>query len=158
MKRIEQLQHLSREHHQSLTLAQKAIKTAKLNNKTDVANLCRTILKDYPDVWMRHFKVEEETIFNLFPKTDDSEIARLCTLLQQEHRIMDGYYEQMKQGDYSILGDFGALLKKHTRMEERELFPLLETVMTEEQLERVMAMSDAAEARSTSKIDAIRQV
>ncbi len=141
MKRIEQLQNLSREHHQSLTLAQQAVKTSDSGNETAIAALCRSIVEDYPQVWMAHFKVEEDTIFSLFPGEDDSEISRLCVLLQQEHRQMDGYYEQMKQGDYTVLGDFGVLLKKHTRMEERQLFPLLEKAMTAEQLEQVRQVS-----------------
>ncbi|WP_198265007.1 hemerythrin domain-containing protein [sulfur-oxidizing endosymbiont of Gigantopelta aegis] len=141
MKRIEQLQNLSREHHQSLSLAQKAIKTHEAQNAETIEALCQTIVQDYPLTWMKHFQVEEETIFALFSESKTSEVSQLCQLLEQEHRQMDVYYEQMKNADYTVLGDFGILLKKHTRMEERQLFPLLEDVMTEEQLQSVFSAS-----------------
>jgi hemerythrin-like domain-containing protein len=141
MKRIEQLQNLSREHHLSLSLAQKAIKTHEANNRESIEALCQAIVQDYPLTWTKHFKVEEETIFALFLATSATEVSQLCQLLEKEHRQMDAYYEQMQDGDYSVLGDFGTLLKKHTRMEERQLFPLLEEVMTAEQLQRVVSAS-----------------
>ncbi|MCW8928612.1 MAG: hemerythrin domain-containing protein [Gammaproteobacteria bacterium] len=150
MKRVEHLQYLSREHHQSLTLAQKAIKTANTKNSEAISRLCKEIINDYPKVWQTHFKIEEENIFQLFSKSMIREasdiklylkISNLCYLLAQEHQVMNDYYEQMKEGDYSILGEFGALLKKHTRTEERELFPLLEKEMTIEELNRVLQVS-----------------
>ncbi len=150
MKRIEQLQNLSREHHQSLTLAQKAIKASETKNVEAISQLCKEIVDDYPDVWKTHFKIEEDSIFQLFISSEGTklseikayaEVSRLCRLLTQEHRTMDHYYEQMKKGDYEILGEFGALLKKHTRMEERELFPLLEDVMSTEELNAVLKVS-----------------
>jgi hemerythrin-like domain-containing protein len=54
---------------------------------------------------------------------------------------MDCYYEQIKAGDQSVLGDFGTLLKQHTRTEERELFPLLETYFDNKTLEQIYQTS-----------------
>ncbi len=54
---------------------------------------------------------------------------------------MNSYYEQMKSGDYTLLGKFGELLKQHTRTEERELFPLLDTALTSEELDNVYQTS-----------------
>jgi len=150
MKRIEQLQNLSREHHQSLTLAQKAIKTSESHNDVIISELCKEIVADYPDVWKIHFSIEEDSIFQLFTHSEKNknnetikhaEIDNLCQVLIKEHQTMNSYYEQMKEGDYSILGDFGTLLKAHTRKEERELFPLLEEVMTTEVLDQVALVS-----------------
>jgi len=144
MKRIEQLQNLSREHHQSLTLAQKAIKTSESHNDVIISELCKEIVADYPDVWKIHFSIEEDSIFQLFSNSSSerhSEIANLCHSLIQEHQTMNGYYEQMKRGNFSVLGEFGSLLKTHTRKEERQLFPLLEEVMTPEELNRVLQVS-----------------
>ena len=159
MKRIEQLQNLSREHHQSLILAQQAIKASEANNAEVIAELCKEIVDEYPDVWNTHFNVEEDSIFRLFTeseaakKCDDkvlTEITRLCHLLIQEHRTMDGYYEQLKKGNYQVLGEFGTLLKKHTRTEERELFPLLEDVMSTDELNTVLKISQASRKKSRS--------
>ena len=150
MKRIKQLQNLSKEHHQSLTLAQKAIKTSDTQNPEAIAELCKEIVNDYPTTWKIHFQIEEDSIFQFFPDSalenrnkekEYSQINHLCHLLAQEHQAMNDYYEQMKVGDYSILGEFGALLKKHTRTEERELFPLLEKNMSSEMLNKVLKVS-----------------
>ena len=151
MKRIEQLQPLSKEHHQSLLLAQKAIKTSMSGNSESISSLCKAIVDEYPDVWMVHFKIEEESIFLPFinstkeiaadTQQDDSEIMQLCNKLQQEHLIMNRYYEQMKSGNYSILGEFGQLLKRHTRTEERELFPVLDKFFTQDELDNIFRLS-----------------
>ncbi len=140
MKRIEQLQELSREHHHSLTLAQKAIKTSETQDLEAVTLLCEEIVHDYPLVWKVHFKIEEDSIFKHYIEGTD-ELASLCQSLQQEHRKMDEYYEQMKEGNYRVLKEFGLLLKKHTRTEERELFPLLEEVMSQDELNKVLQIS-----------------
>ncbi len=155
MKRIEQLQSLSREHHQSLTLAQKAIKTSDAQDAAAVKKLCREIVYDYPGVWKVHFKIEEDSIFKRYIGSADEsiqsgELARLCLSLQQEHRTMDEYYEQMKKGNYEVLKEFGTLLKKHTRTEERQLFPLLEEAMTQDELNRILQTSQ--DYRSTDSV------
>ena len=62
MKRIEQLQPLSKEHHLSLVLAQKAIKVSRAGNKNEISQLCQQIVDEFPSVWKVHFKIEEESI------------------------------------------------------------------------------------------------
>ncbi len=151
MKRIEPLQPLSKEHHLSLVLAQKAIKVSNSNDKEAIAEMCRSIVEEYPHSWQIHFQIEEDSIFWIFtdPVNSDANIsqqhwqkaAQLCKQLQQEHERMNTYYEQMKAGDYTILNDFGVLLKQHTRTEERELFPLLEELLTTVELNTIQKTS-----------------
>ena len=148
MKRIEPLQPLSKEHHLSLVLAQKAIKVSDSNDQDAIAGMCRDIVAEYPDSWQVHFQIEEDSIFWLFTDTCDDgantsrqQAAQLCQQLQQEHERMNAYYKQMKAGDYTILKDFGALLKQHTRTEERELFPLLEELLTADELNTIQKTS-----------------
>ncbi|MCU7939773.1 MAG: hemerythrin domain-containing protein [gamma proteobacterium symbiont of Bathyaustriella thionipta] len=147
MKRLEQIQPLSREHHLSLLLAQKAIKMSADGQEDAIARLCQEIVSEYPDVWQVHFHIEEDSIFshvknrqhNAQPK--EREVAQLCEQLQQEHLTMTAYYQQMKSGDYTILGDFGELLKQHTRTEERQLFPLLDELLSPEELDDIYQIS-----------------
>ena len=151
MKRIVQLQNLSKEHHQSLVLAQKAIKVSNSADMDSISKLCQEIVNEYPEVWKVHFQIEEDSIFQLFEhrskdtnndsRHNEREAAQLCEKLQQEHLTMNSYYEQMKSGDYSVLGDFGELLKQHTRTEERQLFPLLDELLTPEELDSVYQTS-----------------
>lgn len=150
MKRIEQLQPLSREHHQSLILAQKAIQTSKTGDMDLISELCQKMVNEYPDVWMVHFQIEEESIFQLFDDSNNisnklrhngTEVSMLCEQLKQEHNTMNSYYKQMKSGDYTVLEKFGELLKQHTRTEERQLFPLLDEILTAEELDKVYQTS-----------------
>ncbi len=150
MKRIEQLQPLSKEHHLSLVLAQKAIKVSKAGNQEDIATLCQQIVDEYPSVWKIHFQIEEESIFSLFNEEGkaitkrtqlNDEVAQLCKQLKQEHSTMNGYYTQMKSGDYTILESFGHLLKQHTRTEERQLFPLLDSLLSSNELDIIYQTS-----------------
>ena len=36
------------------------------------------------------------------------------------------------------LAEFGKMLKEHTRMEERELFPIIEELFTQEQMDAIL--------------------
>ncbi len=73
--------------------------------------------------------------------SEQKKILSLCDQLEKEHRQMDADYEQMKSGNYSVLGEFGALLKQHTCTEERELFPLLEEYLDTATLEKIYQTS-----------------
>ena len=68
MKRITQLQPLSREHHQSLVLSQKAINTAQQGDEKQIAEFCQHIVESYPDDWKIHFKIEEDRVIPPFIK------------------------------------------------------------------------------------------
>ncbi len=50
---------------------------------------------------------------------------------------MNNYYEQIKSGNYTLLQNFGKLLKQHTRAEERQLLPLLEKVLKPAELDSI---------------------
>lgn len=136
MKRIKQLQPLSMEHHLSLSLALKSIKTANKGEEEAIKTLCEQIVADYPEVWCPHFEHEEIGIF--IPYADRSEeIQKLCQQLTAEHKQFDHYFDQMKNGNYSVLLDFGTLLQSHTRMEEGKLFPLISEALSEEELDGI---------------------
>lgn len=151
MKRINQLHPLSKEHHQSLVLAQKAIKASRSKNTDTISILCQKIINEYPDVWKVHFQIEEESIFQILleryngtntdSQQDEKEVVQLCKKLQQEHLTMNHYYEQMKAGNYTLLGKFGELLKQHTRTEERQLFPVLDNFLTQDELDKIYQTS-----------------
>ncbi len=150
MQRIKQLQRLSKEHHQSLVLAQKAINAAQQGDSSVIDELCQQIITTYPDDWMIHFKIEEDSIFKTvaehYQMVEDTEpdikqMINLCQQLEQEHRQMEAYYEQMKKGNKDVLEAFGKLLKQHTRTEERQLFPLLEQYCSSDTLDKIYQTS-----------------
>lgn len=136
MQRIKQLQPLSMEHHLSLLLAQKAMKIADKGDPEAIKTLCAEIIDEYPRVWAKHFDNEERHIF--IPYADKNEkIQKMCAQLTSEHRQFDAYIQQMKTGDYSVLHKFGKLLQSHTRLEERELFPLISALLSQDELDGI---------------------
>ncbi|MBT3722860.1 MAG: hemerythrin domain-containing protein [Gammaproteobacteria bacterium] len=136
MLRIKQLQPLSMEHHLSLSLAARAIKTANTGEQNEIKLLCEKIINDYTVVWRKHFDNEEQTIF--IPYSNRSpEIDQLCKQLTQEHQQFDTFIEQMKSGNTDVLLEFGTLLKTHTRLEERELFPKISEVLSTKELDEI---------------------
>lgn len=124
------------EHHLSLSLALKAMRTADKGDPQVITKLAEQILDEYPRVWVKHFDNEERYIF--IPYADRSDkIRQMCQQLTLEHRQFDGYIAQMEKGDFSVLHEFGKLLQSHTRMEERELFPLISDALSEDELDEI---------------------
>ncbi len=136
MQRIKQLQPLSMEHHLSLSLAAKSIKTASSGEQTAIKRLCEDIIGDYAKLWRNHLDKEEQYIFVPYFQRSDT-VKCLCEQLTQEHKQFDRYIEQMKSGNYAVLLEFGTLLKTHTRLEERELFPKIAELLSQQELDGI---------------------
>ena len=141
MKRKEQLIRLSKDHHQSLVLAKKCINTHASNDADLIALLCQSIVESFDAVWEKHFAIEEEGVFKQAAAYSD-QLNALCQQLIDEHQQLRSLKENMARGDYSCLGEFGEILKRHTRVEERELFPLVEHAFSETELELVRVLSE----------------
>jgi hemerythrin-like domain-containing protein len=142
MKRIEQLQALSKEHHQSLVLAKKCKDIAVCENEQTISLFCKQLKDDFDNLWERHFRVEEQTIFRI-AKTKSDELLKLSNRLENEHRIMNAMIEKISLGEYQNLLEFGQLLYDHTRTEERKLFPLIEIEFSDKELENILKFNFA---------------
>jgi len=136
MKRAEELTTLSREHHESLKLAKQCLDTLAKGDARRIEALCREIADSFDATWDRHFRNEEATIFDV-TATLDGRIRELGEQLLAEHERMRELAKRMQAGDCSRLQEFGELLRDHTRLEERELFPLVEDRFTPEQMMRI---------------------
>jgi len=121
MKRIPALKPLSMEHHLSLSLAVKAMRTARGDDASAKQALCARIIEEYPVLWRPHFDAEERCLFGFYADMDP-ELEQLYRQLIEEHAQFVAWVEAMEQGDCSVLEAFGELLQSHTRLEERRLF------------------------------------
>jgi len=144
MKRIEQLHSLSKEHHLSLVLASKSIKVAKNASAEEIKQLCREISSDFDKRWEAHFAKEELSIFTVFEDkyqsqliVDANEDAELTELLRKQHDQMRSMSAEMAGGRIDQLAEFGCLLRDHTRLEERRLFPLISELFDKQELDFV---------------------
>ena len=133
MKRSPALVPLSQEHHESLLLAKRCQRAAAGGRREDIEQLCAEIARTFPDKWETHFRHEEIGIFTP-AEAHGGEMAALCGQLRQEHEQLREIHRAMAKGDCSGLAAFGDLLQSHTRKEERELFPLIESRFSDAQL------------------------
>jgi len=140
MKRSPSLIPLSKEHHESLVLAKRCQRTMASGEREAIGQLCREIAHGFPDKWERHFQDEERGIFAL-AEAEGGEMAVLSRQLRREHDRLREIHRAMQAGDCSRLGAFGELLQSHTRKEERELFPLIESRFSDTELEAHLAIT-----------------
>ncbi len=138
MKRLEQLQKLSREHHGSLVMAKKIAKMAEQGDDATLLEAIQTVKKYNDDELEEHFQHEERTIFAPIFKHYKEHVG-IATILLKEHGFIRLLIPKLElQTAKQDLAEFAEVLKNHTRLEERELFPLIETLFSDEELDAVL--------------------
>ncbi|NOX17085.1 MAG: hemerythrin domain-containing protein, partial [Chlorobi bacterium] len=85
-----------------------------------------------------HFKHEEEIVFPLARGRSKEMDAMIDDILAQHKKITEAV-KTLEEGDLvENLDRFGEMLTNHVRQEEREVFPKVEEVLTEEELENLV--------------------
>ncbi len=140
MKRSDQLAPLSRDHHQALFVA--------MQLKRGAAGAEGSFLDFLDGHGREHFRIEEEIVLPAWLAGDADADAALAARVSAEHaEILDaaqGLREGLSSADGLI--ELGELLERHVRFEERELFPLVESGLTRDQLTALGAEVAAAES------------
>ncbi len=132
MKIANELLTLAREHHFSLSLGNKCVNTAKSGDTKAIKDLCQKISKTFRNDFSAHFETEELTIF-AFLKDKSIELSVLCKQLTDEHQQLYQLAEHLDSHTEQLL-TFGSLLKSHTRLEDRALFPKINLLTDDEKL------------------------
>ena len=136
MKRHPVLVPLSREHHDSLILAQLLKKDAPAYKglPTDPSTKSVYALHKFNSVLKDHFAKEEAMLekANHF----HAEIQGLARDIIREHNVLAKLFLQLDQSSDLIgaMDTLGHLLEEHIRKEERILFPLIQKYVPEETL------------------------
>ena len=144
MKRSEALKVLSHQHHRGLFAALQMKRAGK-----DTAAEARQVFLDfYQREGARHFRAEEELLLPAYARHTEpgrQEIVRVLT----EHVDLRRRGQDLEAGaDVSpeALRELGERLEHHIRFEERELFPMIEAALPDDELERLAAAFARAEA------------
>lgn len=118
MKRHIKLIELSREHHHSLSLCLKILKHPELNYEQDI--------KKHITELIDHFNREEHQFNTLWEKINRPELKQQ---FESDHFKLRELFQnaQFNSKEWNI--SFAETLRNHARFEERELFPVLETVL-----------------------------
>lgn len=134
MKRAEELKSLSRDHHQGLVLAKRAMQAAKEYKPAKM--VWAEVTMHFSDVLEPHFQIEEETLVE--PLREAGETS-LVDRLEREHAQLRGFFQPGQTRGYEELKAFGELLQAHIHFEERELFEVAQKTLSQEQLAQVDA-------------------
>lgn len=129
MKRHEALAPLSREHHRVLILSQllRSDAPAYKDLPTDVPGKQRYARQMFEETLKPHMLLEEEQLFpaisGLHPDID-----QLIYILLDDHAEIETLFQKM-MGEANptwLMDQLAELLRLHVRMEERELFELIQ--------------------------------
>jgi hemerythrin-like domain-containing protein len=141
VKRSDALQSLSRDHHQALRVAQ------QLRRADDVDRATKAFLDFWASEGQRHFQVEEEVLLPRWAALGDLDHDAAMRLLREHLCIRAGALKLQQSQSLDRLKELGEQLAAHVRFEERELFPLLESDLSEEQLQALAFAVRSAESQ-----------
>ena len=144
MKRSAALASLSRDHHQALVVAQ------QLRRATDAtaAEARAAFLAYWAGHGRLHFRLEEELLFPAHAGHGDPHDPVILRALGQ-HAMIRHRADALAadtSADPGPLEQLGGELAAHVRLEEREVFPLIERVMPERELNALAQALEAAHA------------
>lgn len=136
MKRHSAIVPLSHDHHHALILAQAIKKNAVksgLGAKSIEEKVKATIIV-YNTELIPHFSHEEVLLFPIALGKDE-ELDKMIQDIIEEHDKIRNSIESLNNGNVEEnLDEFGKLLENHVRTEERILFPKIEKIVGEEEL------------------------
>jgi hemerythrin-like domain-containing protein len=132
MKRHPVLQPLSDDHHRALILARRLRRLAASGDAVDLRDLSREVRRTFEADLAPHFAVEEEV---LLPALRDAGVADPVDRTLDDHARI----RALVAGAWTdaTVRALGALLERHVRFEERELFPAAEQVLSADVLEAI---------------------
>lgn len=136
VKRHRALQPLSRDHHVALVAAQ------RLRRATDAeaAEARDAFLAFWREHGAGHFRVEEEVLLPAFGLHAEPGADCVVQMLTDHIRIRAAAMrlERDAQPRAEELHALGVMLERHVRLEEREVFPLIEAALPQDAAERLV--------------------
>ncbi len=136
MKRHKSLHPLSREHHTGLVFA----KRLKESDETTASK----VKEEFYDYWEKdlkiHFRKEEEILFPFLFGHFSFEEPEIRDFFLQHAEIRKMIFEE--NSSLESLHKLGKLINDHIRFEENELFPLIESRLSEEDFAGIMKVLD----------------
>ncbi len=150
MKRHPSLRQFSDDHHQGLVNARRLRRTASGED----ANPAGTA-RDFLDFWQRdtsrHFRKEEEVLLPVLARHGGDLGERPILQMLTQHARIRGLAmqlsDELKQDEVreDTLRKLGEKLEAHIRLEEREVFPLIEETLSEHALQEVSSRLEVFE-------------
>jgi hemerythrin-like domain-containing protein len=145
MKRHPALQTLSRDHHQALVVAQQLRRAGDHG----AGEAQEAFLEFWRKECQMHFRVEEEMLLPRFAAAGGGDSPAIARVLVDHAEIrLRALRLQEGSASTALLRELGELLAEHVRLEERDLFPAIEGILSDRQLRRLANEVADAERRS----------
>jgi hypothetical protein len=124
------LSHDHHHHHHALVEARRLRRGADADAAARRAT-CESFLRFFSQESVRHFRQEEERLFPLLVDQQEwpSDLLTQALLEHQRlHALVDRLDHELALGepDTGLMQELGRLLEAHVRLEERQLFPLIQ--------------------------------
>jgi hemerythrin-like domain-containing protein len=142
VKRDEALISLSRDHHKALAIALR-LRRATPETQRDVRAAFLTFWDEHG---CHHFELEEDVLVPAYAPHGDAEHPLVLRMLEEHDAIRRDAAHLADEADPALdaLHALGERLSAHVRMEERELFPVIEAAMPVDALAAVADALDRA--------------
>jgi hemerythrin-like domain-containing protein len=101
-------------------------RAAQSGDAEKVNQACQRAIRAYADELEPHFRVEEQSLLQLLQSTETQPLVQRTLA---EHQQLRGLLSGLQQNDVVALNSFGKYLSAHVRFEERELFPVIESLL-----------------------------
>jgi iron-sulfur cluster repair protein YtfE (RIC family) len=151
MRRHDSLITLSHDHHHGLVLAQLIKKGAPVYEKLPkTLDAKAEYTKNFYKNDLTYHFYEEEKILYPSVMNKNKELDNLFSEIFSEHSEITNLVNELASSDAQeeILNKIGLLLESHIRKEERELFPAVQNILSEEELEELKEkISDSRKER-----------
>jgi hemerythrin-like domain-containing protein len=141
VKRHPALQPLSRDHHVALVAARR-LRRAGAGEEAAARD---AFLEFWREHGAKHFRVEEEVLLPAFAAHADPDAECVARMLMDHVRIRAAARRLETDPELDALHELGTMLERHVRLEEREVFPLIEDALTPEAAERLVEAVLAAD-------------
>ena len=151
MKRAVELRDLSEDHHHGLVQARR-LREAASGKESDPAAVARGFLGFWEQETSGHFRKEEEVLLPVLARYGDYVGRGPTVAMLAQHARIRGLVMQLsdevRDGEVrpETLRSIGELLETHIRLEEREVFPMIEEALPDEALKEVASRLAVKEA------------
>ncbi|RBL91696.1 hemerythrin domain-containing protein [Chitinophaga flava] len=138
MKRSPALVPLSKDHHHGLLQCWKI--RYGLSHHIPLERISAYVLFSFDNELEDHFQLEEHFVFTLLPDDHPMRVRAV-----RQHATLRSIVERLQHArlDGNLLHGFADELDDHIRFEEREMFPYIEKISTEEALSELEKRIDA---------------
>lgn len=137
MQRHQALVNLSEEHHHGLVWSRRLLKLAA----SEQQQLPEEEIHQFLSVWEQeinpHFRREEEILLPLFAHTELYWADSIQEMLRQHILLRRDVWSLRVVQEPGLIHRIGNLLQTHIRLEEREVFPLIQREAEESLLARI---------------------